>query len=117
MSIQDMEEKELLESVTSIVKDLETGWNENDYEKFIQHVAIDMKDSIDINNFKKQRIAAIKMLGKSSLGQPVKIHKNPNNIVIIWEILFEKRAEPGLGVYRFVETDGVIKVESSLHHH
>ena len=45
------------------------------------------------------------------------IHINPTNVIIIWEIDFEKRSEPGLGVYRFIETNGNIEVESSLHHH
>lgn len=117
MSLQDSEDKEILEAVKPIAEQLEAGWNENDYQKFIKHVAIDKKESIDINNFNKQRTESINVLGKSTLGQLVKIHKNPNNIVIIWEILFEKRPEPGLGVYRFIESNGTITVESSLHHH
>ena len=55
MSIQELEEKELIELVTPIAQELESGWNENDYEKFIHHVAQDMKESIDINNFKKTK--------------------------------------------------------------
>jgi len=117
MSIQELEEKELIELLTPIAQELESGWNDNNYEKFIHHVAKDMRESIDINNFNKQRTEVITKLGKSTLGQLVKIHRNPNNVVIIWEIEFEKRPEPGLGVYRFIETNGTVKVESSLHHH
>ncbi len=117
MSIQESNVDEILEVVTPIAKQLETGWNENNYDKFIQHVASDKKDSIDKDSFTKQRTEAIKELGKSTLGQPIKVHKNPNNVVVIWEILFDKRPEPGIGIYRFVETNGIIKVESSLHQH
>ena len=53
MSLQESEDKEILEAVKPIVDQLEAGWNENDYQKFIEHVAIDKKDSIDKNNFNK----------------------------------------------------------------
>lgn len=117
MNIQDSSESEILDIVTPIAIALESAWNDNNYEKFIQHVAADKRDSLDINNFNRQRTEAINELGKSTLGRVVATHKNPENIVIIWEILFEKRAEPGIGVYRFSESHGTINVESSLHHH
>ena len=117
MKIQNANEREIINKITPIVKELEKGWNNNDYEIFIQHVANDKKQLIDIENFKQQRSNAIKELGKSSLGKLIKVHKNPGNVVAIWEIKFEKRSETGIGVYRFIETSEGIKVESSLHHH
>ena len=117
MDILNSTDIELLEICKPIAQKLESGWNNNDYETFIENVAPDRKSSISIESFNKQRAKAIEELGESSLKSLIAIHRNPENVVVIWEIGFKKRPEPGVGVYCFSEINGVIKVASSLHHH
>ena len=95
---------------------LESGWNENDYNKFSHDLSQDMKEGVTISEFNSQRDDAYSNLGNHLLSELVTIHKNPDNIMAIWKIKFEKRNEPGLGIYRFKEINNKLLIVGAMFH-
>ena len=49
--------------------------------------------------------------GKHTITEFVALHRNPENIIVLWKVSFENRKEPGLLMYRFIEKEEKILIE------
>lgn len=104
-------ESEILDIVTPIAKDMIEAWSNDDYDNFIKYF---YQNSLDLEEFTTQR-SWISYLGAYTLDKLVTVHRNPDNIVIIWKIKFANRKELGIGVYRFREENDLIKVHGCVY--
>ena len=102
-------DNEILNIVKPIAENMENGWNENNYFKFSRDQTSDMKIAIDLTEFEKQRNESYPELGNHKLIDLVALHKNPDNLIVIWKMEFAKRKEPGLCIYYFKERNKKIK--------
>ena len=44
------------------------------------------------------------------------LHRNPENVIVIWKVDFEKRKEPGLLMYEFEEHEGKVLISGCTYH-
>lgn len=114
MELLNKSESEILDIVTPIAKNMIEAWSNDDYDNFIKYFTDPQKESLDLEKFSIQR-SWIKDLGTYSLNEIVTVHKNPDNIVVIWKIGFANRSELGIGVYRFREIKNQILVQSCIY--
>lgn len=116
MKLIDMSDKEILEKVTPMAVHTENAWNEKDYEKFCQYLFIEQEHDFTSENFYEQIESNYDRLGKHTVKDFVMLHRNPENIVVMWELGIENRSEPGLIVYKFKDHENKIAISSCILH-
>ena len=116
MELLKKSDEEILKTLTPLAIEMENGWNDNDYERFSLNITDDFKKQVDIKEFNKQRKEAYTTLGNHTLSELVTLHRNPDNIIIIWKIKYEKRNELGLSIYYFKEQNEKIVIIGSMFH-
>ena len=116
MEILKLSDEGIVNVVTPIALQMEEAWNNNNYDKFLEHVSLESRNKIDHASFISQRDEAIPELGKNTLKEIVTLHKNPDNVIVIWKVKFEKREETGLRIMFFKENNGRVVVDSSTCH-
>jgi len=116
MILLNKSDEEILNALTPLAIDMENGWNENNYQKFSLNMTDDFRNQVDLEEFNKQRNEAYPKLGNHELSNLVVLHKNPDNIIIIWKMKYEKRNELGLAMYYFKELNDKIVIIGSMFH-
>lgn len=117
MDLLNKTDSELLDFVTPIAKSMASAWSSDDYDNFIKYFESQKKSTLDLESFTTQRSWVAEELGCYILDALCTIHKNPTNIIVIWEVKFANRDEPGLGIYRFKDIAGEVKVSSCIYFH
>ena len=67
-------------------------------------------------NFYEQIENNYDRLGMHTVKDFVVLHRNPENIVIMWKLGIEKRSEPGLIVYKFQDHNNKIVITGCTFH-
>ena len=116
MKLLNKSDEEILNVLTPLAINMENGWNENNYDKFSLNMTDDFRNQVDLKEFDKQRNATYPKLGSHELSNLVELHKNPDNIIIIWKMKYDKRNELGLVVYYFKEINDKIVIIGSMFH-
>ncbi|MDH5395046.1 MAG: hypothetical protein OEW97_02130 [Gammaproteobacteria bacterium] len=111
MELLNKTETEIIDTITPIAKNMIDAWSKDDYDSFINYFH---ENSLSHEDFKTQR-SWVHYLGAYSLDKLVEIHKNPDNLVIIWKIKFANREELGIGIYRFIEENKQIKSKGCIY--
>ncbi|MDH5217308.1 MAG: hypothetical protein OEX19_06420 [Gammaproteobacteria bacterium] len=111
MELLNKTETEIIDIVTPIAKNMIEAWSKDDYDDFINYFH---ENSLSNEDFKTQR-SWVQYLGVYSLDKLVELHKNPDNLVVIWKIKFANRKEPGIGLYRFIEENNQIKSKGCIY--
>lgn len=78
---------------------------------FCRYLLEDLEHKITEKKFNEQINKNYNTFGKHSITGFVALHRNPENVIIIWKVGFEKRQESGLLMYRFKEYDSKMLVE------
>ena len=94
-------DNEILNIVKPIAENMENGWNENNYFKVSRDQTSDMKIAIDLTEFEKQRNESYPKLGNHKLIDLVALHKNPDNLIVIWKMSLQKEKNLGFAFLFF----------------
>lgn len=116
MKLLNMSDVDILSTVKPMAKNMEEGWNENNYKLFSRDLTEETMIKFDADCLNDQHLEAYKKLGNQSIGELMAIHKNPDNLVVIWKVEYEKRQSPGVVIYQFSESEGKLVITSSHSH-
>ena len=94
--MQTMTDQELLNTVTPMIEKMHEGWNNNNLETLIFHFSDNFATFMSQDEFNKQRGKYYPQQGELTNKKCLLIHRNPDNIVVIWETSCSKRAAPAL---------------------
>ena len=103
--MQLMTDQEILVIVSPMVERMLLGWDENDYAKFTSHFSDKFLQLITKEEFDKQRGTTFPQLGKHTNLKFIHIHRNPDNVVVIWEIAYTGRSMPALALCVFIKVE------------
>jgi len=116
MDLLNKTDVEILNALTPLAENMENGWNENNYDKFSIDITDDFRNQVNMHEFERQRNISYPKLGNHKLAELVTLHRNPDNIIIIWKLKYENRNELGLAVYHFKEINNRIQIIGSMFH-
>ena len=116
MKFTELSDQEILEIVTPLVVDTENAWNNKNYKMFCQHLLIDPEHEFTSENFYAQIEKKHTRLGAHTVKDCIALHRNPDNIVVMWEVGIECRDEPGVIIYKFTEQKNKIVITGCTFH-
>lgn len=73
-----------------------------------------MKNDVDHADFHKQRKEIMSELGKHLKMDFVAIHKNPDNLIVMWRLFFTHREMSALVTYIFCENKGQLQIAGAM---
>lgn len=112
MKLLKLSDKEILDIVFPLAEHTENSWNQKNYEGFCLHHLKEKTEHIfPKEEFNRQIEESYDIYGYHEIGDFVALHRNPENIIVLWKVKFEKRKEPGLLIYGFTERDGDVFIE------
>jgi len=114
MNILTESDDAIINIVTPIVESMQVGWDNGNYEKFSEYFSDEMKSDVNQANFLKQRTEIMPELGKHLTMDFVAIHKNPDNLIVMWRLFFTNREMPALVTYIFSEKDGKLQIAGAM---
>ena len=112
MKFLTLDDKELLQVVKPLAEHTENSWNQKSYEDFCHYLS----DPFPEEEFSRQLKDSYDEFGIHTITDLVVIHRNPENVVVIWQVSFEKREEPGLLMYCFIEREGKALIGDCSYH-
>jgi len=116
MKFTEMSDNEILDIVTPLAVHTEKAWNEKNYEMFCHYLLIGPEHNFTSENFYEQIEKNYDDLGLHTVKGLKTLHRNPENIVVMWEVDFEKRVEPGVIIYIFTEHEQKIVITGCTLH-
>jgi hypothetical protein len=111
MKFTELSDSEILDIVKPLADHTEGSWNQKDYDSFCRYLFEDPEHKFTEENFNKQIDENYDTYGNHTVTEFVTLHRNPDNIIIIWKVDFEKRNEPGLLMYKFKEHNNQVLIE------
>ena len=111
MRLTELKDSEILDIVKPLAVHTEESWNAKDYDSFCRYIREDPEHEFTEENFNNQVKENYDTYGKHTIAELVTLHRNPDNIIIIWKVEFDKRKEPGLLTYKFKEKDNEVLIE------
>lgn len=111
MKFTDLTDKEILDIVKPLAEHTENAWNQKNYDMFCRYILEDPDHKFTEENFNGQIEEHYDIYGIHTVAEFVTLHRNPDNIIVLWKVNFEKRNEPGLLMYRFKEKDSNVLIE------
>lgn len=103
--MQTMTDQELLEIVTPMVEQMQEGWDQGDRELFLSNLSDEFKKFMTQEEFDKQRTHYFPQQGAHTSIKCLLVHRNPDNFVVIWEMICTGRSMPVLLVFKFSEQE------------
>ena len=117
MRIRDLSNEEIIDVVKPLAEHTENSWNSKDYHEFCRYLAGGSNDSeFTEEEFNRQLKESYDVFGCHTIGDLIAIHRNPDNVIVLWKVNFEKRKDPGLLMYEFIERDGQILIPACSYH-
>lgn len=117
MKIRDLSDKEIIDIVKPLAVHTENSWNLKDYHGFCRFLVKGNPDSeFTEDEFNRQLEESYDVYGFHTISDLVAIHRNPDNVIVLWKVKFEKRPDPGLLMYEFQEHDGQILIPACSYH-
>jgi len=111
MIFNKLSDNEILDIVKPLAEHTESAWNLKNYDMFCRYLLEDSERKFTEQNFNGQIEKSHHKYGNHSITEFVALHRNPENVIVLWKVGFEKRPEPGLLMYRFTEHDGEVLIE------
>ena len=109
MNLLDKSDQEIISIALPLVESMESGWDNDDYAVFTKSFSGKMKSIITKENYNEQRNHIFPILGKHKKLEFFTLHRNPDNVTIIWKMFCVKREEPILLMCSFLnEIDSVV---------
>jgi hypothetical protein len=112
MKFSELDDKELLDVVKPLAEHTEKSWNNKSYEDFFYYLS----DQFSEEEFNRQLENSYDEFGIHTITDLVAIHRNPENVIILWQVDFERRKEPGLLMYCFIESEGKALIGGCTYH-
>ncbi|MBL4881585.1 MAG: hypothetical protein JKX82_09705 [Oleispira sp.] len=117
MKFTKLDDKELLDVVKPLAEHTENSWNQKSYEGFCRFLYEGNPDGrLSEEEFNHQLEESYDTFGIHTIAELVVIHRNPENVIVIWKVDFEKRKELGLLMYRFIEHEGKALIDGCTYH-
>ena len=117
MKAQGLSDQEILGVVQPLAEHTENAWNEKNYQEFIRYLIDEHPDqAFPESEFNPQLEESYDALGKHTLADLIHIHRNPDHVIVLWNVNFEHREEPGLLIYGFKEHKGNVLIEGCSYH-
>jgi hypothetical protein len=117
MKLTALSDNEILDTVKSLAEHTEDSWNKKDYQGFCRFfLSATPEQTFPESEFNRQINENYDTFGKHTISDFVAIHRNPDNVIVIWKVNFESRKEPGLLMYEFKEHDGEILIGGCSYH-
>ncbi len=116
MNLIEMSEKEILDLVTPLAEHTEKAWNDKNYEMFCEHLLIEPEHDFTSDNFYDQIKRNYDKWGLHTVKDFIALNRNPENIVVMWELGIENREEPGVIIYKFTEHENKIVITGCTFH-
>jgi len=114
---KQLTDQEVLKCVQPLAEHTEQSWNDKNYEAFIRYFIDDNpSEHFPEKEFNRQLEESYELYGRHTIGDLVVVHRNPDHVIVIWKVLFEKRQEPGLLIYGFREREGRVLIEGCSYH-
>ncbi|MFC3152285.1 hypothetical protein ACFOEK_14715 [Litoribrevibacter euphylliae] len=116
MDITKLNDEELLKIVKPIAEHTENAWNEKSYEGFCKYLLKAAPGQlIPEEVFNHQLENEYDRYGLHTIADLVAIHRNPDNVVVMWKVNFEKRPEPGLLMYCFIQYEDEVLIDGCIY--
>ena len=112
MKFSELNDKELLQAVKPLAEHTEAAWNNKSYGDFCHYLS----EQFPEEEFNRQLEDSYDELGAHTLKDLVAIHRNPENVIAIWKVDFEKRKDQGLLMYCFIEVEGKPLIAGCTYH-
>lgn len=117
MKYASLSDAEILKIIKPLAEHTEGSWNRKDYDEFCKYLLTESPDKrLPEEEFNRQIEESYDTYGIHMISELVAIHRNPDNVIVIWKVNFEKREEPGLLIYGFKEHQGRILIEGCSYH-
>jgi len=116
MKFISLSDNEILDIVKPLAEHTEESWNQKNYKNFCRYLLEDPEHKFTEENFNNQVKENYDTYGNHTIIELVALHRNPENIIIIWKVGFENRKEPGLLMYKFKEYEGQVLIEGCTYH-
>jgi len=117
MKFIDHTEKEILDIVEPLAEHTENAWNQKNYDGFCRYFLEESPEQrFPEEEFNKQIEESYDTYGSHTISEFVALHRNPENVIVIWKVDFEKRKEPGLLMYEFEEHEGKVLISGCSYH-
>ncbi|MCP5160760.1 MAG: hypothetical protein H7A00_03710 [Hahellaceae bacterium] len=109
----NLSDKEIIDIVRPLAEHTENAWNEKNYREFCRYF---IDDDFSEEEFNRQIEESYDVYGKHTMADLVAIHRNPDNVIVLWKVALEMRKEQGLLIYGFRERDGKVLIEGCSYH-
>jgi len=117
MKILELSDKEIIDIVQPLAEHTENSWNQKDYDGFCRYFLEESPEhKFPEEEFNRQISESYNVYGHHTIGDLVALHRNPENLIVMWKVNFEKRDEPGLLIYGFAEHEGNVFIEGCSYH-
>jgi len=117
MKFVELSEEEIITIVRPLAEHTENSWNLKSYDNFCRYLIGDKSGhQFPEDEFNKQIEENYDMYGRHTISKMVTLHRNPKNLIVLWEVDFEKRKEPGLLMYQFEEYEDKILISGCSYH-
>lgn len=117
MKLSKLTDKEIVDIVFPIAEHTENSWNQKNYHEFSRYLLNEDPDrKLTEEEFDRQLNENYDIFGQHKIGDLVALHRNPDNIIVLWKVNFEKRKDPGLLIYKFTEYKGDILILGCTYH-
>jgi len=117
MKFINLNDNEIIDIVKPLAEHTEESWNQKNYNDFCHYLlGMDSDKKFTEEEFNRQIEENYDVLGKHEIADFVTIHRNPDNVIVLWTVNFENRVEPGLLMYSFAESEGKVLIQSCTYH-
>ena len=108
----ELSDKEIITIVKPLAEHTENSWNQKSYDGFCRYLL----DESPEEEFNKQIEENYDTYGNHTISKFLTLHRNPENVIVIWEVDFENRKEPGLLIYEFKAHKGKVLISGCQYH-
>ena len=88
MKLLELSDNELMDRVKPLAQHAEESWNKKSYKKFCRYIFEDPEHKFIEQNFNKQINENFDTYGNHTIGEFVALHRNPENVIILWKVNF-----------------------------
>lgn len=117
MKFIELSDKEIITIVKPLAEHTESSWNQKNYDGFCRYLLEKSPDhKFPEEEFNKQIKESYDAYGSHTISEFVALHRNPENVIVIWKVDFEKRKDRGLLMYEFEEHEGKVLISGCSYH-
>ncbi len=114
MEIMELPDQQIIDVALPLVEAMEHGWDTDNYVQFTQSFSEGLKNLISEENYSQQRNHIFPVLGKHKTLEFLTLHRNLDNVTIIWKMYCEKRQQPILLLCSFETENNAVVISSAI---